>query len=447
MGQIPKAAWDSYVEKLAVLDKRASEEMRQYIMRNGYGDIDSMIEYAYALSTKYGEGAATLAATLYDNMAEAEGVNVKPAEPAYPADYHTVAKTVQGISDLSYNIDLLSNAVGRLVKQAGADTMLLNAERDEAEYAWIPTGDTCPYCLLLASYGWQKASKASLKGGRARHIHANCDCTYAVRQKGGDDIPGYDPKKYQKMFDDTPGGTNEDKINIMRREQYEKLKESGEKELTPSQQAFKTLNDTMKANNLEHLKVGKFENPLSEEDIIERLCGGDRTKGSCSSLALAYAGNKAGYDVLDFRGGDSQAVFSRRSNIGTIAEALGGKTVKSVNDFTGAGELLKTVKEGHEYYLVTGGHAAIVRKTENGMEFLELQSAVRNGWKPLDRDALRYRFGCKTSHSNYGTKYELTNTLIDIDNVKNHESEFANLMGYINTESGKQLKGMAGHER
>lgn len=447
MARIPKKAWDAYVGKLAALDDKAAGEMRTFVQRNGYGDVNSLIDYAYGLATKYGEGAAALAAEMYDSMAELEGVSVKPAEPAYTADYHTVAKTVQGVSDNSYNADMLGNSVGRLVKRAGADTMLKNAQRDGAQFAWIPHGDTCAFCLTLASRGWQYMSKNALKNGHAEHIHSNCDCTYAIRFRETDEVPGYDPEKYKEMYDNAQGRTPKEKINSMRREMYKEQKDEGKKQPTPSQLAYKSLDEAMKANKLQNLKVKKLDAPLTEDEIIARIGGGDLTKGSCSSLALTYAGNKAGYDVLDFRGGTSQAVFSRRSNITTLAQALNGTVVKAGNDFTGASTLLENVVQGKEYYLATGGHAAIVRKTSSGLEFLELQSANHNGWNPLTKDALRYRFGCKTSHSSYGQKYELTNVLIDIDNVKNSQTDFANLLGYLNTGSENQQKGTAGYAK
>ncbi|MDO4490721.1 MAG: hypothetical protein Q4B85_06625, partial [Lachnospiraceae bacterium] len=85
--------------------------------------------------------------------------------------------------------------VGRLVKQTGADTTLKNAKRDRAYFAWVCKGDTCPYCLMMAAIGWQKAGKKTLQGGHADHIHAHCDCQYMVDFKGDLEIPGYDPEK------------------------------------------------------------------------------------------------------------------------------------------------------------------------------------------------------------------------------------------------------------
>lgn len=56
--------------------------------------------------------------------------------------------------------------------------------------------------------------------------------------------------------------------------------------------------DALEKANVEYRPIQLAEQGRTEQDIINRLSGGDMTKGSCSSLALAYAGNKAGYDVL-----------------------------------------------------------------------------------------------------------------------------------------------------
>ena len=91
--------------------------------------------------------------------------------------------------------------VARLVKQVGADTTLKNAKRDGAQFAWIPHGDTCAFCITLASRGWQYMSDEALKGGHAEHIHANCDCEYAVRFDGHSTVAGYDPDKYLEEYE------------------------------------------------------------------------------------------------------------------------------------------------------------------------------------------------------------------------------------------------------
>jgi hypothetical protein len=135
--------------------------------------------------------------------------------PAQTANISTVAKAV----NFTNNEELVSSALSRLVKQAGQDTTLQNALRDGAEFAWIPSGDTCAFCITLASRGWQTASKGAIKNGHAEHIHGNCDCAYAVRFNSQTNYQGYDPDKYLAMYNSTSGSPNQ-KINAMRRKAY-----------------------------------------------------------------------------------------------------------------------------------------------------------------------------------------------------------------------------------
>lgn len=216
--QITAKTWNEYITRLSRLNQKAGQLMRQYIDTHGTGDADALITYAAALVTKYGEGSAELACQMYDALAEAANAGVPAAEPAEPADYSEVARMVNATKN--QNPANLPNGVSRLVKRAGADTTLKNAVRDGAEWAWVPHGDTCPFCITLASNGWQKASSKVLKGGHAEHIHANCDCEFAIRFDHNTTVAGYDPEKYLKQYRDAGGD-----INKMRRVNYADNKE------------------------------------------------------------------------------------------------------------------------------------------------------------------------------------------------------------------------------
>lgn len=215
--RIPEKAWADYVERLSRLNERAGQLMAQYIERHGTGDAAALADYAHALVVKYGEGSAELACQMYDAMAKAAGAAVAPAAPAEPAGYGEVARMVEATR---HSPPLLRGGVSRLVKRAGADTTLKNAQRDGAEFAWVPHGDTCPFCLMLASRGWRRAGKKTLQGGHARHIHANCDCEYAIRFNSNTNVAGYDPEKYLAQYNAANGD-----INAMRRAQYAQNKE------------------------------------------------------------------------------------------------------------------------------------------------------------------------------------------------------------------------------
>ena len=194
--------------------------------------------------------------------------------------------------------------------------------------------------------------------------------------------------------------------------------------------------------------IKKSRKKLTDEQIINAVSGGDKTKGSCSSAAFAYIGNKGGYTVLDFRGGKSCDFFSRDSRIQMIGNLPGVKmhVVKNTNDFTAVRELLGKVEDGNEYYLATGRHAAVIRKNEGRFEYLELQSRISNGFKPLDNIVLKERFKCKKTHSTRHGKYEVDSYIIDSNSLKDNP-EFHNLLSFINTAGSKQMKGIEGHEK
>ena len=215
--RITATAWAAYTQQLAKLNKKAGQLMADYIAAHGTGDTDAFIAYAHALVTKYGEGSAELACQMYDALAAAAKAGVPAAEPAQPASYGEVARMVQATKASQPQ---MQQGVSRLVKRAGADTTLKNALRDGAEWAWVPQGDTCAFCLTLASRGWQKASQAAIKGGHAEHIHANCDCEYAIRFDGRSTVAGYDPDKYLRQYRAADGD-----INKLRRVNYAANKE------------------------------------------------------------------------------------------------------------------------------------------------------------------------------------------------------------------------------
>ena len=215
--RITATAWAAYTQQLAKLNKKAGQLMADYIAAHGTGDTDALIAYAHALVTKYGEGSAELACQMYDALAAAAKAGVPAAEPAQPASYGEIARMVQATKA---SPPQMQRGVSRLVKRAGADTTLKNALRDGAEFAWVPQGDTCAFCLTLASRGWQKASQAAIKGGHAEHIHANCDCEYAIRFDGRSTVAGYDPDKYLRQY--RAAGSD---VNALRRVNYAKNRE------------------------------------------------------------------------------------------------------------------------------------------------------------------------------------------------------------------------------
>lgn len=216
-------------------------------------------------------------------------------------------------------------------------------------------------------------------------------------------------------------------------------------------EALQQIQQQCEVNKVEYRPVQKLSQSLSSDEIIERLAGGDMTKGSCSSLAFAYIGNRNDLDVLDFRGGNSQYVFSMNSNIKKILELPGvnGSVTMVKKEISGTMEVLNNLVLNKEYYLATGKHAAIVRKVDSGFEYLELQSKHQNGWQPFDRygsmaATLNKRFGCrKTVDESFGRVWEKSVVLMDVESF-NENAEFEQILGYINTALESQKKGVMG---
>lgn len=240
---ITKDNWRKYIEKLAAIDDRAADLMRAYINENGLEDEAALINYAYALTSKYGDASATLSCEMYDYMAEMMDAGVPEAIPAATATYKEVASGTMWAK--YHSPSQISSIVGRQVRQAGADTMMQNAKRDKAEWAWVPQGDTCAFCITLASRGWQEASKTVLRGNHAEHIHQNCDCTFAIAfkpadRKKYDNI--YDPQKYKDLYYSAEGDTPRERINYIRR---------GLERRTTNPKPFEQLTELM---TLKHVK-------------------------------------------------------------------------------------------------------------------------------------------------------------------------------------------------
>ena len=190
----------------------------------------------------------------------------------------------------------------------------------------------------------------------------------------------------------------------------------------------KSLQKRLEVNGVQYRQVEEWESQPTEKAIINRLAGGDKTKGSCFSLACAYVANKHGLNVLDFRGGASQDVF-----------AGGYRNIVRLNGVN-----------AKEYMLCTGRHASMVKKEDGKYYYLELQSANESGWQPFEReyqwgnttikysvsDTLKNRFGC--------TGYTIAESfLLDPDSLKGSD-EFRDLLGYVNTAEDAQKKGRSG---
>lgn len=203
----------------------------------------------------------------------------------------------------------------------------------------------------------------------------------------------------------------------------------------------------MKDRGVDYNPVEEQADELSVDEIIRLVSGGDMTSGSCASVALAYAGQRQGWNVLDFRDGSSRDFFSGKMNKVKMFQDLGVPSIVSdsaKSSLVNGKRILEQLNEGTEYYLSVGRHAAIVRNNGGVLQYLELQSSNPdgNGWKDFGdvAETLKNRFGCSTSSRYFPTAYAT-----DISQLTG--DDFRTILGYINTDVTNQRKGAAGYAK
>lgn len=287
--------------------------------------------------------------------------------------------------------------------------------------------------------------------GAAKEV-VNCRCAFLQRARWALDDDELETLKKRAEF---YGLDKAENFEDFKKKYLKAVKESSTmkvdnvltKPIKSSDPHYKKLLDSLDSmDKVDYIPVHNHSKVLSEEEIITALSGGDRTKGSCASVGLAYIGQKQGWNVLDFRDGASRLFFSRGGNLHKLSQAAGLKVLKADGacSMTVANRLVKQCEAGKEYYLCVGRHAAIVRKTDEGvLQYLELQSAFSSGWTNFNgnpRYTLKTRFGC-TQTSSLASEYDF---MIDLEESDFETDEFKSLLGYINTAENEQRKGSSG---
>lgn len=396
----------------------------------------------------------------------------------------------------------LSDALGTRTKNAMRQTIKNNAVRDPAKtsFARVPRGaKTCAFCTMLASRGFVYATAKT--AGEDDKYHHDCDCmivpSWDAKQAK---LEGYNPDKYwdqyltarraleaagaekidapavtAKMRELFPGeftdghtgkpkgrpkDTNKPKgqpkpkrwpktedSKLQKRKPKDSGKTSNYEHTGNAASIEEAVLNEFRDSKVKYLPVHGHDKQPQEHEIISRISGGDMTKGSCASLALAFAANSAGLDVIDYRGEPSRRMFANGIRIRKILTSTGVESYseRHFNDLKAVGKLLDRTETGKKYILVTGRHAAVIRNTGSRYEYLELQSPYpdQNSWHELTKTELRKRFHCKMSHSIRGFKYEADSTIAEISTLARSDG-YAELMGYLNTTGTKQQKGSLG---
>ena len=187
-------------------------------------------------------------------------------------------------------------------------------------------------------------------------------------------------------------------------------------------------------------EVQKLKEKLTDDEIIEKIAASDG-KGMCVSQALAYIGNKSGWDVTDMKIENHdlfarEAYWLKRDGHATEDTDRIFSGIKRGSEWKATLAALNSMEAGKQYYMSAGGHASIVRlnpKTKKA-EYLELQGVRDKGWTTADSKGWRNRFGIrKGKRTSCGLDITQSTFITEIENIAG-QKQFKNMLEYINTK-------------
>lgn len=170
--------------------------------------IDETIQLMSAVGEKYGMLGSELGAQWYDLCSNLANVDVEPAE-LKPVDTEATTKRAawyleNSTSSTQAFANYLHNVIQESIRSTGSDNLWRDYMRGVVDGRWarVPVGDTCAFCLMLASQGAWYVSEQSALGKEAGHYHDGCDCI-AVYHADPESIPGYSRLiQYKEMYYD-----------------------------------------------------------------------------------------------------------------------------------------------------------------------------------------------------------------------------------------------------
>lgn len=196
------------VSELAVAD--LDDFLRTISLSRAVPARDAILRFMPALTTRYGEVAAVLAAEFYDAQRALArvggGYTAQVVEPV--AAELVVERTRFGAAHLFTNspqgiIPFLELIADEYVKQPARDTIAAAAARDPMRPKWarVPSGmETCDWCVVMASRGFAYHSRSSAAAAELTKYHGGCDCALVVDWSPDPRLEGYDPSRYYEIY-------------------------------------------------------------------------------------------------------------------------------------------------------------------------------------------------------------------------------------------------------
>jgi hypothetical protein len=207
--QLPRSVIESYTRGI-----NGISESGRAALTEAFGRIDfaqdvatvraQVVEVMQAVCGVSTDAAAVLSAQFYDGVRAIELGEELGAQALSGRDPAATEGAVRAFAKKldEGKVDVFKNlCLGRVdyeCKVAAAQTCLNNAKRDPRapRFARVAYGETCDFCLMLASRGWVYHTEAA-----ASHAHSGCDCRVVPSWKARS-VEGYDPAALYDQWQD-----------------------------------------------------------------------------------------------------------------------------------------------------------------------------------------------------------------------------------------------------
>lgn len=211
MATIARSTLVKYTDTLEQLSTGAQEALATQLETLDYSDmtaaINDIVDIMEDLCSQTSSVSAEVASGFYDGMSQlqtGQGYDARSFTGHVP---QATEKAVRGIVQQGVDGDLkgmagqLMKRIDYEVKKAAGETVMQNARRDSRRprFARVPGGgETCDFCIMLASRGFVYRSEAS--AGELNHYHANCRCRIVPGFGDNPSVAGYDPDYYLQLW-------------------------------------------------------------------------------------------------------------------------------------------------------------------------------------------------------------------------------------------------------
>ncbi|MER5584112.1 hypothetical protein ABT090_21070 [Streptomyces asoensis] len=215
---------------------RELRSLQRLLIPSRPSSADDWIAAVTELANQYGAGAATAAATSYEEQRDAAGIRDRfTAEPAStPPDEQVEASLRWASSDVwdGGSVETAHSraegAVGRLVLNQGRETVQQAVRQDRAAVAWARGAalGACSFCKLMASRGavYQSAQTAGREAdarfegdtGEAKY-HNHCHCVIIPVFRGQTFQLSPQAAEWDRLYREYAQGHSGDQLRLFRR--------------------------------------------------------------------------------------------------------------------------------------------------------------------------------------------------------------------------------------